>query len=271
MKWLEFQDWPAWGLMWALAIGLYACLKALAWVDRPALTAPLWKHAAFLLGWPGMNAGAFLFSPPGDVKAPKPGEWITALGRTAAGVALVVFAGSRATHSPGLLTGWIGMVGLIMALHFGLFHVLSCGWRCLGLGATPIMNRPLMSTGVSEFWSRRWNLAFRDLTSRFLIRPLRRPLGATGAFFAAFAISGLIHDAVISLPAGGGYGWPTAYFLGQAVAMQLERSGLGRRIGLGTGRVFAWCVIAGPAPILFHRPFVERVILPFLRALGALW
>ena len=57
-----------------------------------------------------------------------------------------------------------------------------------------------------------------------------------------FTFSGLVHDLVLSIPAGGGYGWPTLFFVLQAVAMLIEHSRFGRSHGLavdvagGTGR-----------------------------------
>src|SRR5205085_6806357 len=130
---------------------------------------------------------------------------------------------------------WVGMVGLVMALHFGTFHLLSCAWRSAGVEARPLMNNPLASQGVSEFWGRRWNTAFRDLTHTFLFRPLTAWLGPAGALLAGFGFSGLVHDLVISVPARGGYGGPTLFFVVQGVALLAERSAAGRRLGLGRG------------------------------------
>ena len=45
----------------------------------------------------------------------------------------------------------------------------------------------------------------------------------------------VVHDLVISVPAGGGYGGPTLFFALQGVAVLVERSPLGRRVGLGRG------------------------------------
>src|SRR5438445_420040 len=96
----------------------------------------------------------------------------------------------------------------------------------------------------------------------------RRP----SSMLVAFAGSGLIHDLVISVPAGAGYGLPTAYFSLQGLALLLERAPIGRRLGLGAGvrgRLFAIAVSALPAFWLFHPAFVLNVVVPFLRVIGA--
>ena len=126
---------------------------------------------------------------------------------------------------------------------------------------------------LSDFWGNRWNRAFRDLTHRFLFRPLVPRLGGAGSVLVGFLFSGLVHDLVISLPARGGYGGPTLFFLLQGVGLLTIRSPLGKKLSLGQGipgRVFSYFVLLLPAPILFHKPFVMEVILPFLRVLGAI-
>jgi len=67
------------------------------------------------------------------------------------------------------------------------------------------------------------------------------------------------------LPAGGGYGLPTAYFLLQGIGILFER--VFPRI---RGRTFTVLITAVPAFWLFHPPFVHNVILPFMKAIGAL-
>ena len=55
--------------------------------------------------------------------------------------------------------------------------------------------------------------------------------------------------------------------------MAVERSRLGRWLGLGVkwrGRLFAAVVLLAPLGWLFPRPFVVGIVVPFMRALGAL-
>jgi hypothetical protein len=116
-------------------------------------------------------------------------------------------------------------------------------------------------------------MGFRQLSYDFIFRPLYRPLGGKTASFLVFVASGLIHDLVISLPARGGYGLPTVYFLLQGTGIMIERARIGKRAGLGQG-VRGWLymavVVIGPAFLLFHPWFVLRVILPFMHAVLAL-
>jgi membrane bound O-acyltransferase family protein len=266
-------EWPRWAQMWSLALAIYIGCKWLTWQRTAIPNVPVWKHFAYLLAWPGMDAASFLEE--GPISNPshcRSIEWLAATGKLMFGVALLFGVARMIPPQHEYVVGWIGMIGIALILHFGGFHLLSCSWRSTGVQARALMNRPLASTSLSEFWGRRWNTAFRDLTYRFLFRPCASWFGPHWGILAGFLFSGAIHDLVISVPARGGYGGPTVFFAIQGAAMVIERSGFGRRIGLGSGwsgRLFAITVLLAPAGLLFHRPFVVGIVVPFMRVLGA--
>lgn len=252
--------------MWGTAAVMFIPLKwvTLHWVKSKA---PASRKAAYLLLWPGMHAREFLKSPP-PARATA-GEWSAAALKTVLGIALVWIAPLCAAP---MVKGWVAMAGIVLLLHFGAFHLISCFWRSRGVNAVPIMNRPLLATSVSAFWSRHWNVAFRDVTHRLVFQPLRRPLGAGGAVFCGFLFSGLLHELVITLPAGGGYGGPTAFFALQGLALLAEKTKTGRRLGLGKGAkgwLYTQLLLIASAPLLFPPAFVLRVINPFTEYLHA--
>jgi alginate O-acetyltransferase complex protein AlgI len=165
------------------------------------------------------------------------------------------------------------MTGFAFLVHFGAFHLLALLWQSCGIDAQHVFRSPALARSVSDLWGSRWNLAFRDLSHSIVYRPLVARLGVAGASLVAFAASGLVHELVISVPAGAGYGLPTAYFLIQWLGVMVERSAFGRQLGLRRGFVgwlLALIVVAGPACLLFHPPFVTGVMIPFMRAIGAL-
>lgn len=264
---------PAWGFMWLLAVTIFAGLKWITWWKaRKQVRHARWRSAAYLLVWPGMDAESFLDS---EKRAHGPAlkVWLWAIFETTLGTILLWVIARLIPERDSLLRGWIGMLGLILLLHFGGFQLLAFIWRSLGVAATPIMAAPLRSHSLSEFWGKRWNLGFRQLSHNLIFRPLNGVLGVSGAGFLVFAISGLLHDLVISVPAKGGYGLPTLYFMLQGAGVAIERSRLGKHFGLGRGVpgwIFIAVITAAPAFWLFHRPFVNNVILPFMKAIGAL-
>ena len=262
-----------WLFMWALSFAIFAALKWMTWwTARDRSAASVGRSLAYLLAWPGMDAEAFLDEsrcPP----HPQFREWCWASVKTALGVFLLWVVARRIPAEQALLRGWIGLFGLILLLHFGSFHLIALFWQTMGIDAQPVMSKPILSRTLSEFWGRRWNLGFRQLAHELIFGPLHKRIGVPAAGLAVFVASGLIHDLVISVPARGGYGLPTGYFLLQGLGVTLERSHLGARIGLQAGsqaRIFAIVVTAAPAFWLFHPLFVQRVILPFLQAIGAL-
>ncbi|MGC1275866.1 MAG: MBOAT family protein [Planctomycetaceae bacterium] len=261
--------WPRWVVMWLLALAVFAVCKWLTWHAANIENTPTAKRIAYFAVWPGMDAEAFFAEQ--TIGPPAKREWLFAAMKLALGVVLIGIAVPVLKILPAVPRAWIGMAGIVFVLHFGLFHLLSCWWRTNGIAAQPLMDWPIATTSVSDFWSRRWNIAFRDIAYRFLFRPLTVPLGTPGAMLATFLFSGLVHELVITIPAGGGYGGPTAFFLIQAAALLAERCRTGRAIGLGRGwrgRLFTACVVVGPTPLLFPAPFTRHVVVPFLQAMG---
>jgi hypothetical protein len=258
--------------MWAMAFALYAGCKWLTYSVAKRQVKPNWPRTlGYLLAWPGMDAAAFISNDKRPVKSLL-GEWLFATIKALFGIALVWLVARLVPPVNPLLAGWVGMIGLVLVLHFGVFHLLSLCWRGVGINAKPLMRSPMLARSLSDFWGRHWNTAFHELADRFIFGPLHRVAGPTGATLLVFLTSGLIHELVISLPARGGYGLPTGYFLIQGLGVIGEHTPFGRQLGLGRGlrgRLFALFVTVGPVFWLFHPPFVHNVILPMLEAIGA--
>ena len=264
---------PAWVFMWLLAFSLYFGCKWLTWQQamRRVSDPNTFLSFGYLFGWVGMDAKKFLQGKRASFIV-KPRDWLWAAAKILLGVVLVWFVARRFVGTQPLAAGWIGMVGIILCLHFGLFQLLALAWQRAGVNAQSIMREPLRATSLADFWGRRWNVAFHFLANNFTFRPLLRKFGVTGATILVFLLSGLIHDFIISLPARGGYGLPTAYFLIQGLGVVFERTPFAKHIGLGhgwRGWLFTAVCTIGPAFWLFHPIFVRNVILPMLQAIGA--
>jgi hypothetical protein len=263
---------PPWGLMWLLSITIFAGFKWWTWwraISARARTTTT-RSFIYLFLWPGMDARRFLDLSPYR-KIPTPSAWIWAFAKTAFGALLVWGAARLAGH--GLLAGWIGMVGFIFLLHFGLFAALALFWQRQGIDAPSLMNCPIAADSLGDFWGKRWNSGFRDIVFGLMFIRLAKRFGTTSAAIITFVISGLIHELVITFPASAGYGLPTLYFTLQGVAMLTERSLVGARLGLAQGwrgHAFALIVVTLPIFALFPPPFVHRVMVPFLQIIKAL-
>jgi predicted DCC family thiol-disulfide oxidoreductase YuxK len=281
-----------WQFMGLMAGAIFLGCKWLTFWRARRHAGNLLRALGYLFAWPGMDAKNFLRSagirprtPPDGLareslsgKMPDRAGRIPALPDKRANIAgaiakiflgvVLLFGLARFAHQP-LLAGWFGMTGIILILHFGIFDLLTVAWRASGIDARPIMNSPLKSASLGEFWGRRWNGAFNQLVFEILFRPLARITTPIIGTLAAFFASGLIHELVISLPARAGYGLPTAYFLLQGCGVLVQHRATSVRRGT-SGRFFTILVVAGPAFWLFHPPFVRHVILPFMKAIGAL-
>jgi predicted DCC family thiol-disulfide oxidoreductase YuxK len=251
---------PPWAWMWSLTVALFWGFKWITWIraKRSGLDLGWVRDVGYWLFWPGMSPKAFAVA---EYRA-RPMEWFLAAAKTTFG-AMLIWRGARLVPADEpLLAGWVGLVGLAFLLHFGLMHLAALAWR-----VEPIMRAPILAESLRDFWSARWNTAFRDVAQTLWFGPMRRRWGVPVATFGVFIISGLLHELVISVPAHAGFGLPTAYFALQGLGMVLQRQGSRNAF---SRRLTTWIVVVGPVFWLFHPPFIERVVVPFLRVIGAL-
>jgi Membrane bound O-acyl transferase family len=263
---------PPYVVMWSLALILFFACKCASWLTlSSACRAEQGKRSLlFIFGYPGMNPEEFIRP---ATRRRKSGEWILSILKILIGAILLWTVCRRVYPNHPVPAAWIGMIGLVLMLHFGLFHLVALIWQEAGFGAQPIMRSPWKAESLSDFWSSRWNLAFHFLAWRFLYRPLRNRFGGRTALLATFVASGLIHELVITVPAQSGYGLPTLYFLLQGAGIVLSQGRFGRCMHLRRGpaaRAFAWGVTVLPVCCLFPSGFIHNVVLPFFEKIGAL-
>jgi hypothetical protein len=265
---------PAWGSVFTIAFSIFYGFKWLTYRraldkgSRPGLKSSL----GYLFCWVGMDAPAF-FDRAAGVRRPEITEWISALLNTSAGIVFIFTIARIFYPAHDLLAGYTGLAGFMLLTFFGIFRLLSLVWRSLGVNAAPIMRSPLLPSSLSDFWSSRWNLAFRDVDRIYVFRPVLRRKGIVTAAVAAFLFSGVLHELIISIPARSWYGLPTLFFLIQACGVFIEKSDFGVRAGLNRGLkgwLFAAAFILLPLVLLFHPPCIENSLLPFMKAIGVL-
>jgi alginate O-acetyltransferase complex protein AlgI len=259
---------PPWLTATIIALGVFFALKLVSL--RGCDLAARGRVLAYVFLWPGMNARSFLDCSRRETPRPSPGELALALLKLGVGLFAGWWAVTRASVATPCLVAGVGIFGLLFTFHFGAFHVTSWFWRRHGVAAPRLMRAPIAATSLAEFWGERWNTAFAELARRFVLRPLARRAGVNAAGAAVLLLSGLVHELAISVPARGGWGRPTLYFVLQGAGVGLEKSRVGRRLGLGRGwRGWSWAVLftAVPLPLLFHAPLLERVVEPLFRFL----
>jgi alginate O-acetyltransferase complex protein AlgI len=244
---------PAWVRMVAIVATMLLGMKAVVASNvTQALTFRQW--IAFTL-WPGMRPA--IFASLGS----RPREGARKLARDgaisfAAGATLLMAARELTTRlSPAaarICATPLLLVGLSLMLHFGLLNFLAAWWRTRGVPAERLFRDPLHAASLTDFWSRRWNLAFSEMTAVAIYRPIKRLAGPQLAVFASFVMSGLLHEMAISVPARGGYGLPTLYFAlhGFLVSQKIK------------SRTAMFVALIAPILLVFHLPFLRAIIWP---------
>jgi len=167
-----------------------------------------------------------------------------------------------------ILVSFILSAGFSLIIHFGLINLAAGFWRRTGADCRSLFRAPLESCSLREFWGRRWNLGFSEMTSLGVYRPLRSCLGSQGAMFVSFLFSGLLHELAISVPVMACFGLPLCYFAlhgcGMLVETYLERRGFRFEDHRVFSRVWTagWLIL--PLPVLFPEPFLREILWPLI-------
>ena len=124
----------------------------------------------------------------------------------------------------------------------GAFNILVAPLALRGIDYTDPFRSPFLAKSPAEFWGRRWNTWVNHLLHRYVFLPVggkRRPsLGV----FAAFAISGLAHEAIFGFIAWHVTGWMLVYFLTQAALVMLTSRWQAFRTLTRRAPVAAWAL-----------------------------
>jgi alginate O-acetyltransferase complex protein AlgI len=266
---------PAGFRMLAIIAALLYAMKAVVTVEAGSSSSrrlSWWCWLGFAALWPGMRPEPF--AKIGSGALPGAGRLLRmGFTRLAAGLALVEVSRLAwvGTGSP-LLATVLLLPGLSLLVHFGIFSLLAGAWRLAGVDCRLLFVAPLLSTSLGEFWGRRWNLAFSQMTALAVYRPLAGRYGPAAALAASFLASGLLHELAISLPVGAGYGLPLCYFALHGLLCMVEgqlaraRRPIHRIAWVGRAWTLAWLLL--PLPILFHRPFLAGVVWPLIGMSG---
>ncbi len=189
---------------------------------------------------------------------------------SAKGVALLALLAFNASL-PQLLDFWVARTfWLLWAAYFavsGLADGCAALVMCLsGHGAHEMFRAPAAASSPRDFWSRRWNLVFKNAAQRLIFQPLggaRRPARAVAV---VFLWSALVHEYLVIAALGATRGHMSLFFALHGAATLAEffwrrRWPLPRPIAVGLH--LGWLVLTAP---LFFEPLLEIVSLQELRA-----
>jgi len=259
--------------MLAIIATTFTAMKVIAVAEEyknKKLTLKFNQWVVFAIGWAGMRAQPF--ESLGEKPLPGAGPIITfGVSRVIIGLLLIALAHKAMLLpvSPGLtyiLVSAILLVGFSLILHFGLLGISAGMWRLSGVNTYVLFKSPAKALSLTEFWSKRWNIAFSEMTSVAVFRPLKNKTGSAAALMAAFVFSGLLHELALSVPVNNGYGLPLLYFIIQGAMVLVEKVLIIQKILFLQNQLIArlwtlfWVIV--PMPLLFHQHFIKEVVWP---------
>jgi hypothetical protein len=259
--------------MLAIIATTFSAMKVIAvtegYKNKP-LTLSFKQWCTYAIGWLGMRAQPFE-TLGGPVIPGGKAMVLFGISRIIAGGLLILSAhGIVALHLSGALTYVLVtpmlLVALSLILHFGFLSISAGMWRFSGVNTYYLFRQPAKALSLTELWSKRWNIAFSEMTSVAIFRPLRNLIGTPFALMVSFIFSGLLHELALSLPVNSGYGLPTLYFIIQGLLVLIEKLMISRGIFFLKNKfvarlwVFFWLIV--PMPLLFHEQFIRRIVWP---------
>jgi len=126
-----------------------------------------------------------------------------------------------------------------------------------GHGAAETFRSPPLSRSPRDFWGRRWNLVFRNLSHRILFQRAARGYGPLAAGAVVFVWSIVAHEYLVVASLGRTAGHMTAFFaIHGAVTLATSRFRIGRPWPLPLAIGAHWVWMLGTAP-LFFQPILE--------------
>ncbi|MBD1366332.1 hypothetical protein IDJ77_21140 [Mucilaginibacter sp. ZT4R22] len=261
--------------MLAIIATTFSGMKVIAvtegYKNRP-LTLSFKQWLTYAIGWVGMRAQPF--ETLGQPALPNAWPMVRfGISRIIAGALLILLAHWLvALQLNGSLTYYlvtpILLVALSLILHFGLLSISAGMWRFSGVNTYYLFRQPAKALSLTELWSKRWNIAFSEMTSVAIFRPLKSKTGVAVALMVSFIFSGLLHELALSLPVNSGYGLPTLYFVIQGLLVLVEKLMASRGILFLKNKVIArlwvffWLIV--PMPLLFHGQFIRQIVWPMV-------
>lgn len=237
--------------MIALILVLLTGMKVVMARHYPNLTFNLGKWFLYCFTWVGMNPEIFF------KKRLTPDHRLLYRGAAFFVIGLIILSAFRFSgNSPfppqddivfyGM--SLVLLMALSMMLHFGLLNISAWILQCFKYPAYSLFREPLKAESLRDFWGKRWNLAFTEMTSVLIFRPFSKTHPATLALALSFIFSGLLHEVALSLPVDSGYGLPTLYFIIQFLLIIAEEKIWKRK----PGKLWVILSLVLPLPLLFN-------------------
>lgn len=259
--------------MLALIATTFTAMKVIATTEEyryKTITLTFKQWFIFATAWAGMRAQPF--ETLGALALPNAWPMIRfGISRLIGGLILVLLARQMAVLPLNstlihISVSAVLLIGYSLILHFGMLSISAGMWRLSGANTYFLFKAPAKANSLTEFWSKRWNIAFSEMTSIAIFRPLRNKIGSAAALMLAFAFSGLLHELALSIPVNHGYGLPMVYFIIQGGVVLFEKALITKRVmvlkNAVTARLWVFFWLIAPAPLLFHINFIREIVWP---------